>query len=94
MVAERFVKRLDLLVERRDAIAHRAHLLLLFGGVGALLSQLADFHALGVALRLELLGFGDGGAALGVESAKLVDVQRETRASTRRWAMASRLARN
>ena len=36
---------------------------------------LADLCAFGVALRLELLGFGQGGAALGIERAKLLDDQ-------------------
>ncbi len=75
---KRVVKGLDLFIESRDAITHRAHLLLLVSGVSALLFQLADFQALGVALRLELLGFGYRAAALGIESAKLVDIQRET----------------
>ena len=76
-VAERIVQSLDLLVQRRDALAHRADVLLAFAGVDVLLAEFRDLRALGGALRLELLGFGDGGAPLGVEFAELRYVQRE-----------------
>ena len=42
---------------------------------GACFAQLADFRALGVALRLELFGFGQRGAALGIEGPELIDVE-------------------
>ena len=41
------------------------------------LLQLADFLRFGVALRFELFGFGERGAALGVELAERFDVERE-----------------
>ena len=64
---------LHLLVQVRDLVAKRTNGLLQFGSVRAVALQLSDLRALGVLVRLELFGLGDGRAALFVELAKTVE---------------------
>ena len=72
-----FVELFRAFFERGGAVAHLANFLLAFGGVLPGLDQLADFLRFGLALRLELFGFGKRGAPLGVELAERFDVERE-----------------
>ena len=66
-----------LLIEGRDPVVQLAHLLLPLGGVDALPAQFADFGALGILQRLELLGLGHGRAAARVQVPEFLDIQRE-----------------
>ncbi len=76
-LTEGFVEFTGFLIERGDPVAQFPDLELAVGGVLARLAQLADLLRFGVLLRLELLGFGERGAALGVELAERLDVERE-----------------
>ena len=86
--AKPLVEFLDPLVEAGHPFAHRAHALLRFAGIDALSLQLRDFLAGGVSLRLQLLGFGDGGAAFAIEGAEGLRVERvaAVRQAVWQWA--------
>ena len=68
--AELFLEGLDVGIQRGHLLLHATHLLLAGGGVFALAAQFADFGAFGVHRGLQLLGAGNGRAALLVEVAE------------------------
>ena len=88
--AESVVKLGGLLIERGDLVTHLTHFYLLLAGIGAGFTQFADFLRLGVALRFELFGFGQRGAAFRVELAERLYVERERRSASL-FAIVSRL---
>src|SRR5579871_2056259 len=74
-IAELVVEELDFFVEGGDPVADFPDLLLAFAGVGTGLAQFGDLRALGVAARLKLFGFGDGGAAALIQIAELIETR-------------------
>jgi hypothetical protein len=74
-VAELLIEVVYLRVEGGDGIADAPHFGLALGSVEALLTEVADLGALGVAAGLELLGLRNGGPAAGVEIAELVEIE-------------------
>ncbi len=73
--AERFVQSLYFFIEGGHAVAQGPGLLLKLSSIQTLAFKLADRGALAVPLRLKLLGFGDSRAPLGIQFAKLRDVE-------------------
>ena len=74
---ERRVHRLQLFIQRGDGVANLAHLPLAVGRVLTGLAKLRDFGALRVSQSLQLLGFGDGAAALSIQRRKFLSLQFE-----------------
>ena len=72
-----FVQLFGALFESGGAVAHFADFLLAFGRVLTRFDEFADFLGFGLALSLELFGFGEGGAPLGIELAEGFDVESE-----------------
>ncbi len=77
-LAELFVERFGLFVKSRDLAVQFPHGGLASGRVFTGLAKLADFLRFGFAFGSELLGLGDRGAAVGVQFAKCLHVERET----------------
>ena len=67
----------DALRERGDAVAHLAGKALGFGRIGAFFAQAGDVARHLVLAGAQLLGFGNGGAAAGVQIAEIVHGQRQ-----------------
>ena len=71
---ELFVQLFGFFVQRGSAVAHVAHFLLR-SAVSTPCFAACRFPRFGIALRLELFGFGERGAPLGIELAELLDIQ-------------------